>query len=368
MTDDGQEPPGVTISEFYRSVGVTFRTLVAIAPSMKKCIDLAQKAARTEVSVLLIGENGTGKNLIAQAIHNDSQRRGKPFIATNCSALTDTLVESELFGHERGAFTSAETSRRGRFELAHKGTLFLDEIGDLTQNAQAKLLRAVEYREFERVGGEATIHIDVRLIGATNRDLNGMVERGEFRQDLLYRLNEMVIEVPPLRDRVEEISVLAQRFVKELASKYYMAQAPAIEPAVLRTFQRHLWPGNVRELRGVIKRALSICDGPIITLDHIDLRVQADDVPERMPVRLQTRSQQVDSEPATPSEPVPAAVDDPGQSGAVALSLAEVERAHIERVLKANRWQKKAAARVLGISRPTLDRKIELYRIEIPER
>lgn len=328
----GNEP---TITSAYRSVGVTFDALVCVSEAFRETVRLAAGAAGKDVAILLLGETGTGKNLIAQAIHNASKRARRPFVSVNCSAIPDTLLESELFGSEKGAYTSSDKLRKGKFELADGGTLFLDEIGDMSSVAQAKVLRAFEYKQFERVGGEETLHADVRIIAATNRPIDKLLADGRFREDLFYRLNEFTIEVPPLRKRREELEPLAQRFIAECNEKFG-TRIKSIEPAAMQRMREHSWPGNVRELRAVIKRAAVAAPGEV--LRAADLRL---------------------TPAATPGEEAPVNGGD--------SSLAGVEARHIERVLNQTGWNKKESSNLLGISRPTLDRKISEYNLKKPE-
>ncbi|MCB9894004.1 MAG: sigma-54-dependent Fis family transcriptional regulator [Planctomycetes bacterium] len=323
-----------TITSAYRSVGVTFESLVCNSEPFREAIRLAASAAGKDVSILLLGETGTGKNLIAQAIHNASRRHTKPFVSVNCSAIPDSLLESELFGSEKGAFTSSDKLRRGKFELADGGTLFLDEIGDMSAIAQAKVLRAFEYRQFERVGGEQTLHTDVRIIAATNRPLDSLLATGKFREDLFYRMNEFTIEVPPLRSRKPEIEPLAQRFIKE-CNERFGTHIKSIEPDAMKKLQAHSWPGNVRELRAVIKRASVAAPGEQIRSDDLRLSVGP-----------------------TPTDEVKPDGD---------LSMSSVEAKHIEKVLNKTGWNKKETSGLLGISRPTLDRKITEYNLKKPD-
>jgi two-component system response regulator HydG len=286
------------------------------------------------VTVLLLGENGTGKNLIAQAIHNASGRREGPLVAVNCSAFPETLLESELFGHERGAFTGAERTRKGRFELADGGTLFLDEIAEMSRAAQAKILRTVEYKEFERVGGEETKRADVRIVASTNRDIGALVEEGIFRADLYYRLNEVAVHIPPLRERKNDIPLLVEHYLKECNRKYGKDLA-SIDAEAMERLLAHDWPGNVRELRAAVKRGAAVAQDESITLVDLD---------------LETR--RLSGEPADL---------DPAQ-----WSLESVERRHIQRTLDIASGNKKETARLLGITRPTLDRKIRQYGLRVP--
>lgn len=329
----GNEP---TITSAYRSVGITFGALICVSGVFRETLRLATGAATKDVAILLLGETGTGKNLIAQAIHNASKRARRPFVSVNCSAIPDTLLESELFGSEKGAFTSSDKLRKGKFELADGGTLFLDEIGDMSSVAQAKVLRAFEYKQFERVGGEETLHADVRIIAATNRPIDKLLGDGRFREDLFYRLNEFTIEVPALRNRREEIEPMARQFIVECNEKFG-THIKGIEPAALARLKEHAWPGNVRELRAVIKRAAVSAPGD--TLRAADLRLS----------------------------PAPTAtLDSPTGTGGDA-SLAGVEARHIERVLNQTGWNKKESSTLLGISRPTLDRKISEYNLKKAE-
>ena len=328
----GQDQP--TITSAYRSVGVTFESLVCNSDKLHEALRLAASAAGKDVAILLLGETGTGKNLIAQAIHNASRRREKPFISVNCSAIPDSLLEAELFGSEKGAYTSSDKQRKGKFELADGGTLFLDEIGDMTTVAQAKVLRAFEYKQFERVGGEETLHTDVRIIAATNRPLDHLLDGGKFREDLFYRMNEFTIEVPPLRERRNEIEPLATHFIKE-CNERFGTKVKGLEQAALSRMKTHGWPGNVRELRAVIKRAVVSTEGEMIRADDLRLSVNL------------TATDQIK----------------PGDD----LSIAAMEARHIEQVLRKTGWNKKETSSLLGVSRPTLDRKITEYNLRKPD-
>jgi transcriptional regulator with PAS, ATPase and Fis domain len=328
-----QEQP--TITSAYRSVGVTFESLVCVSETFREALRLATGAAGKDVAILLLGETGTGKNLIAQAIHNASRRHAKPFVSVNCSAIPDTLLEAELFGSEKGAYTSSDKLRKGKFELAHHGTLFLDEIGDMSPVAQAKVLRAFEYKQFERVGGEETLHADVRIIAATNRPLDQLLSGGRFREDLFYRMNEFTIEVPPLRQRREEIPPLTARFIQE-CNERFGTHIRGVDAAALTKLKAHTWPGNVRELRAVIKRASVAAASDTIRADDLRLAVA----------------------PVSSDEVIPRNGD---------VSLAGMEARHIEKVLKQTGWNKKETSSLLGISRPTLDRKISEYNLRKPD-
>lgn len=247
-----------------------FARVIRRAPAFLETLEQAQRVAPTESTVLLTGESGTGKEVLARAIHHASARAEGPFIAINCAALPDTLIESELFGHERGAFTGADRLKRGRFELAAGGTLFLDAIGELTPAVQAQLLRVLQERQYERVGGMATLDADVRLIAATNRDLERGVAEGGFREDLYYRLAVFPIRLPALRDRGDDVILLAEYFVRELGAKLGKGD-PGLGRDAREVLLAHQWPGNIRELQNAIERALIVSDGEVITADQLGI-------------------------------------------------------------------------------------------------
>jgi transcriptional regulator with PAS, ATPase and Fis domain len=285
--------------------------------------------ARSDATILLLGESGTGKQLIARAIHKESARRDKPFVEINCASMQDTLLESELFGHEKGAYTDARSMKKGKFELVAGGTLFLDEIGDLSNVAQAKTLKAVEEKKFERLGGERSISADFRIISATNRDLEKDIEDERFRSDLYYRLNEICLNIPPLRDRKEDIPLLANHFIKEF-NKQFDRNIKGLSNIVLAYLMKHDWPGNVRELRSLIKSSVLLANRETIWLEDMSFKIE-----------LNRREILQHSEEH--------------------LSLKYAEKLHILKVLNYTRWQKNEAVRLLRISRPTLDKKIKEY-------
>jgi DNA-binding NtrC family response regulator len=305
--------------------------MVGGSPAFKALIEVTRRiAAASRVPVLIRGESGTGKERVAQAIHNLSPRVAGPWVTLNCSALAEGLLESEMFGHERGAFTDAKAAKRGLLELADGGTLFLDEIGDLSLALQPKLLRAIETQTFRRVGGQKELQVDVRFVAATNRDLAAMVKAGTFREDLYYRLNVGSIEMPPLRARLGDVQPLARRFLDE-AARVMGLPNPALDRQSCELIEKYSWPGNIRELRNVMERALILSGGETILPVHLPKEI------------------------ASAGRGAPVAADDDN------LPLAEVEKRHIRRVLNAHRGNKTQAAKVLGITRLTLRNKIAEY-------
>ena len=313
---------------------IAFGELVGSSDSIRKVYTLIEQVAPSSASVLITGESGTGKELVARTIHNMSPRREKPFVAINCSAIPETLMESELFGHEKGAFTGAATRRQGCFEIADSGTLLLDEIGEMPALLQAKLLRVIEERAVRRLGSRKEIEVDVRLLAATNRPPQQAISEGKLRTDLLYRLNVFSIHLPSLRERKEDLPILAQHLVKQLAEKHGRA-ARFLSPAALEALQFHSWPGNVRELRNVIERAVIICSGEQIERHHF--------APYPIEQRERLRNEDTLSLP-------------------VGTPLEEVERQMIMRTLQKTKNNKTRAAELLGISLKTLHNKLNLYR------
>jgi two-component system, NtrC family, response regulator HydG len=316
-------------------------TLIGSGPAFTRLFEMMAKVAPTDATVLVTGESGTGKEVVARALHRASRRRDAPFIPVNCAAIPENLLESELFGHEKGAFTGAVAYRKGRFERSHGGTLFLDEIGDLSLVLQAKLLRALEERVIEPVGSEAPRPVDVRIIAATNRDLTAAVREREFREDLYYRLAVVALELPPLRDRPEDVVPLALHFAARFAGSHGRP-VRAITEGALRRLVGYPWPGNVRELRNVMDRAVVLAGGPVLRSAHLRLGEAA---------------------PRTSARTEP---QNGGGGYPPSLSLAEVEADHIRRVLDAGGGHIGRAADVLGIHRNTLARKLREYGIEAP--
>ncbi len=248
----------------------SFENLIGSGPAMRQIFEMIQKVAETDLSVLVRGDSGTGKELVAQALHQRSSRKNRPFVAVNCAAISRELIESELFGHEKGAFTGADARRIGKFEAAHEGTIFLDEIGDMAPETQAKVLRVLQEYSFERVGGNAPIEVDVRVVAATHRDLETEVKEGRFREDLYYRLKVVEVTLPPLRNRSEDIPALVERFLSQVAERLERDKR-SIDAEALALLVRHPWKGNVRELRNTIERAAVLCSGEVIGVDDLDL-------------------------------------------------------------------------------------------------
>ncbi len=321
--------------------------LLGASPPMEQLRQLIRKVARTQATVLIQGESGTGKELVARALYRQSPRSNSPFIKVNCAAIPENLIESEFFGHEKGAFTGALSKREGRFELAHSGTILLDEISEISPQVQAKLLRVLQEREFERVGGNRPIKVDVRVLATTNRHLEQSVERKEFRQDLYFRLNVVPIHVPPLRERLQDVPHLAEQFVRRFARKHGI-DVRGISPNCMAALTTHAWPGNVRELQNVIERAVILCaEGDLIGVDHLGFEPTAGAVP---------------AVPAAAAVAGVAAVAVTG-GGATAEppTLAELERRHILAVLETTHGNRTQAARLLGISIRTLRNKLHEY-------
>jgi transcriptional regulator with GAF, ATPase, and Fis domain len=320
--------------------------LVGADASLRKVFASLERAATTDTTVLIEGESGTGKELFARSLHALSERSAMPFVAINCAAIPETLLETELFGHEKGAFTGAVGRKPGKFEMAHRGTLFLDEIGDLPLSLQAKILRALEEKRFERVGGTAPVQVDVRLVAATNRGLRALVAARRFREDLFFRLSVFPITVPPLRERKGDIAVLARYFVERFC-RDLKKETLGISPEAQEHLERYHWPGNVRELQNCIERAVILSDGDIIQPRQLSLSFvsAADDVPE-------------------PVDPW-ASLDLSGSLNEVARrGAAEAERRKIQQVLVQADRDKGRASELLGITYKAFISKLKEHRIE----
>ncbi|HVE87073.1 MAG TPA: sigma-54-dependent Fis family transcriptional regulator [Myxococcales bacterium] len=335
-------------------VGYYFNRIIGESPLMTGVYKVVQKAAGTDATVLVRGESGSGKELIARAVHVNSPRREKPFVKVDCAALPPTLIENELFGHEKGAFTGADHRQEGKFEVAHGGTVFIDELGELPQSVQGKLLRVLQDREFERVGGTQTIRVDVRIVAATNRDLARMVQEGRFREDLYYRIKVVEVVLPPLRARgPEDIERLARHFIAQAAKRHRLPAMPRLSPGALEQLQHYRWPGNVRELENCMESAAVLTEGEILA-EHLPLPNLDRIVPTPVPAAPMGRG----GVPMLPPMPVAVAVD---SAPAELLPLAEVEKRHILRVLDACKGNRTAASKALQIGRNTLARKLKEY-------
>jgi DNA-binding NtrC family response regulator len=310
-----------------------FENVIGTGPAMQRVFETIQKVAETDLTVLVRGESGTGKELVAQALHNRSSRKNRPFVAVNCAAISAELVESELFGHEKGAFTGADARREGRFEAADGGTIFLDEIGDMAPETQAKVLRVLQERSFERVGGTRPIEVDVRVVAATHRNLEEEVKNSSFREDLYYRLKVVEVELPPLRERNQDIPALAQRFLEQVTERLGR-EKKLISEAALAHLARHAWPGNIRELQNVIEQASVLASSAEIEVDDLNLGT------------------------AAPSAPGVAEPSDLPFSDAKKRAVERFEREFLLRALRDNDGNISRAAESVGMVRQSLQQKI----------
>jgi len=309
-----------------------FSSIIGKSAPMRRVLDIVEQVAETKASVLITGESGVGKELIAEAIHNLSARKEKKLVEVHCAALAESLLESELFGHEKGSFTGAIARKKGRFELSDGGTIFLDEIGEISQQVQIKLLRVLQEKKFERVGGEETIEVDIRILSATNKDLKNEIEKGNFREDLFYRLNVVNIHIPPLRDRKEDIELLSAAFLKEF-SEENGKKIEGIDQKARIALYKYNWPGNIRELRNCIESAVVMCKGSMITLTD-------------MPPSVGTGT------------------DENSIIIPIGISMDSAEKEIIKATLFHENGNKTKTAEILGIGRKTLHRKISEYNID----
>lgn len=314
-----------------------FDTIVGVSPAMQQVRELIRNIAQSDVTILLCGESGTGKEIIAREIHRQSTRASGPFIALNCAAIPETLLESELFGYEKGAFTGAAERRAGKFELARGGTLLLDEIGDMPQSTQAKILRVLQEREFQRVGGAEIVKTDIRVLAATNQNLAALVQEGAFREDLYFRLNVIPITLPPLRERQEDLVLLAQHFI-ERYNRQFAKQVERLGPKAEAALYAYNWPGNVRELENTIQRGVLLCNNPVIE----ELQIQ------RPPSARDS------------SQPEPPEAFQTIQERMSTLKE-QIEREAVLAALEQSRWRRADAAAKLGITRRHLLRKMKKY-------
>ena len=311
-----------------------FQDLISKSRKMQDIFELARTVAKSTSTILILGESGTGKELLARAIHLESLRADTPFVSVSCAALTETLLESELFGHEKGAFTHAISQKKGKFEMANGGTIFLDEIGDIGAKLQLDLLRILQEKEFSRVGGNEVIKVDVRIIAATNRDLKKAIEEGKFREDLYYRLNVISILIPPLRERKEDIPLLVDHFIEKFNIEM-KKKIEGISPEALNSIMAYIWPGNVRELENTIERAMVITKGTMINVEDLGL-----------PSRAEENSLTCAAPPSGDK------------------SMKAVEKYHMAKILKENDWNIQRSAEILGIDRVTLYNKIRKYELK----
>jgi two-component system response regulator HydG len=317
------------------SADYDLKNIIGTSKAMKELVDMLAMVAPSEATVLITGESGTGKELIARSIHYNSPRKDHSLVIVNCAALTETLLESELFGHEKGAFTGADKRREGRFMQANKGTIFLDEIGEMSPMMQAKLLRVIQEREIQRVGSDDALKVDVRILAATNRKLENDVADGKFREDLYYRLNVVTVDVPPLRDRQDDIPLLAQHFLEKY-SKKNRKQVKGFSPTAMDILLKYDWPGNVRELENAVERSVILLNGDYISEKELPLNI------------TQTYSEESNWVATQPSNTEP-------------RPLEEVEKEAILAALEASGGNKSETARTLGINRKTLHKKLKNY-------
>ncbi|MFO7708623.1 MAG: sigma-54 dependent transcriptional regulator [Desulfobacterales bacterium] len=340
----GSNPTPTKVIPISASPPSAFRDIIGQSPSMKKIFRIVEKVAASDTTIMLNGETGTGKGLIARAIHECSPRRSKPFIQINCGATPEGLLESEFFGYRRGAFTGAVSDKPGKFEMAHGGTIFLDEIGDMSADLQVKVLRVLEEGEFERVGGHETIKSDARIIAATHRDLEEEVQKGNFREDLFYRLYVIPIMLPSLRERRTDVPFLASHFLAEFAQKNHKP-VMRVAPEALQRLVDYAWPGNVRELRNLIER--------IVVLKESDCLL-----PEELPPKMVRETDPAHIRPMA----------EPASGGELPFhtAVSEFEKALILRALEKTHWVKNRAAELLQIKRTTLVEKIKRYSLEKP--
>jgi two-component system response regulator AtoC len=317
------------ISDYFDKEG-PFTEIIGKTPAIQQVLQTVQKIAPTDSTVLITGETGVGKELIARSIHLTSHRRNRPFVKVNCAAIPETLLESELFGHEKGAFTGAVTNKPGRFEIAHEGTIFLDEIGEMPLHLQTKLLGVIQDKAFERVGGIKTIKVDIRIISATNQDLQSAVQSGKFRSDLFYRLNVVPIHIPPIRERKDDLIPLIDYFLKKFKTKY-QKKVTSLSPEILAVFSNYNWPGNIRELENVLERTVLMSETDTIKLNQLPIEIRG----TGSIIEASTLREKIDS-------------------------ISHVtEKQMIMDALNKNNQNRTKAAKLLGISRRTLQNKIK---------
>ena len=339
-----EESPRQNLSPVLARAKHPLRQIVGKSSAIQAVLSLVTKVARTDANILIYGESGTGKELVARAIHDHSQRANKPFVPVDCVSMPDALLESELFGHERGAFTGAHAAKPGLFETAHGGTVFLDEVSGMSQTLQSRLLRVLQERQFRRVGGTRYIDIDVRVIAASNRDLAEAQKKGEFREDLYYRLNVIPVVLPPLREREGDIEVLAREFLQRFMQQHRTdaGAIPTFEPAAVAALMSHSWPGNVRELQNVIERAAALADGPVVRLEHLPSGLS-------LAASGDTSSLEGGSYKQVKQEVV-----------------RSFERSFLLELLQRHQWHMSNAAQEAGVDRKTIERMVKRHGLREP--
>jgi len=330
--------------------------IVGNSTSLRKVLEAVQRAAPTNATVMLLGESGVGKELVARTIHRNSPRAGQRFIQVNCAAIPEELIESELFGHEKGSFTGATEKQIGKFEQADRGTIFLDEVGDMSAKTQAKVLRVLQEQEVERLGSARTIKVDVRVIAATNKNLEDAIARGEFREDLYFRLNVIPILVPPLRDRREDMPALVQHFAK-LTSEEHNLKPKRFEPRAMEVLQRYRWRGNIRELRNTVERVMIMAPGDLIRVEDLPAEIRGDSAARPMASEAAAPVQSTAAAAAPSSSPTPAA-------GTLREFKEAAERAFLVEKLRENNWNISKTAEALDTPRSNLYKKLEQYGIK----
>jgi two-component system nitrogen regulation response regulator NtrX len=329
--------------------------IVGQSPSLKKVLEAVQRAAPTNATVMLLGESGVGKELVARTIHRNSPRAGQRFVQVNCAAIPEELIESELFGHEKGSFTGATEKQIGKFEQADRGTIFLDEVGDMSPKTQAKVLRVLQEQEVERLGSARTIKVDVRVIAATNKDLQDALSRGEFREDLFFRLNVIPIVVPPLRERREDIPQLVQHFAKLMGEEHNL-KPKKFEPAAMEALQRYWWRGNIRELRNTVERVLIMSPADVVRFDDLPSEIRNGESRAAVPpVETRPASQPGTASPSPGNAP---------PSGTLREFKDAAERAYLVQKLRENNWNISKTAEVIDTPRSNLYKKLEQYGIK----
>jgi len=325
--------------------------IVGQSGSLRKVLEAVKRAAPTNATVLLLGESGVGKELVARTIHRNSPRAGQRFIQVNCAAIPEELIESELFGHEKGSFTGATEKQIGKFEQADRGTIFLDEIGDMSPKTQAKVLRVLQEQEVERIGSARTTKVDVRVIAATNKNLEEAIQRNEFREDLYFRLNVIPIVVPPLRERRDDIPLLVQHFARRTSDEHNL-KPKRFEPAAMDALQRYRWRGNIRELRNAIERVMIMAPGDVVRVDDLPGELRGGEPPARV------------SAPVEDAAPVPLAVDKAPPGGTLREFKDAAERAYLVQKLRETNWNISKTAEIIDTPRSNLYKKLEQYGIK----